>query len=524
PCLSDKDNQSINWRHHTKSAVALQVFIADVIKSFVRSERNQQIMCDSGLNEYIVRFCKEALVDEQHPLHLSLQYIFERLAVQALMSKELRNFLRLGLKFSNDNDSDTNADFIPPVPLTRVKTLVSITTPRDFRSQGLSTMPPFIEMDMSTEGFACIFFPNIAPSHLQHQAMTQLPMHSPVITGLSTSGTSITGFGVGSYPGFQTNIIKSYGTGTQIETSVSGGIGSGDRTFPSPSGLTFKNGNVYKDELLTRVWCPTFIRESQWHHVAVTTVRNQTSCFHAIVGTPPIWRNYSRLAWKQGVCHMMDDPLDAAAVARVYMLGPHYLGSFQDVRMEDREDIFPLVLEDKIAFSINPKAYSYMTLNKIRKVYNRMDAKVIGKQLGISSHENATPIIVLHNAAGHLNGPARTLGGVLVGYLGIRKFNPSPVSMTINTVGGCSVLLGLVAMSRDIESLYAAVKALTCILRTSKIARQEMNQRRFYQTLGMLYKRKKTLLNSHILHLTFNLVGTVHSGHESSTIPNITAF
>ena len=33
-------------------------------------------------------------------------------------------------------------------------------------------------------------------------------------------------------------------------------------------------------------------------------------------------------------------------------------------------------------------------------------------------NENATPIRILHNAAGHLAGPARSLGAVLMGYLG----------------------------------------------------------------------------------------------------------
>uniref|UniRef100_A0A182NVL5 WD repeat and FYVE domain-containing protein 3 n=1 Tax=Anopheles dirus TaxID=7168 RepID=A0A182NVL5_9DIPT len=625
---SGDDSQTPEWDGSTQRAIGLQFFLSDVIKSFVRSERNQQIMCDGGLNECIVRFCKEALVDEFHPLHMSLQYIFERLAVQALMSKELRTFLRLGLKFCNESENDTGDSFTPPVPLTRVKTLVSITTPRDFRTHGSYTMPPFIEMDMSTEGFACLFFPNIAPSNLnsQFQSMAHHHLHSNASSGVAggLSGSGITGsigLSVASLPGFQSNVSRnSNTTGLQTESGTGGGIGTGDRTFPSNNGLTFSTWfcveryphaiqadghpirllhvvrsddgssedavvvfsililpsdkslsvatqefpftqeycNVYKDEFLTRVWCPTFIRECQWHHVAVTlgkispkssllsiyldgrhvhsqkinpiscisasAARNQASCFHAFIGTPPIWRMYSKLVWKQGVCNLIDESFDASAVARVYMLGPHYLGSFQDVRLEDSEEMNPLVAEDRVVFGINPKAFSYMTLHKIRKVYNRTDAKVIGKQLGMSSHENATPIVVLHNAAGHLNGPARTLGGVLVGYLGIRKFNPFPVSMTINTVGGCSVLLGLVAMSHNIESLYAAVKALTCILRTSKLARQEMNQRRFYQTLGMLYKRKKMLLNSHILHLTFNLVGTVHSGHETSTIPNVTAF
>lgn len=40
----------------------------------------------------------------------------------------------------------------------------------------------------------------------------------------------------------------------------------------------------------------------------------------------------------------------------------------------------------------------------------------------------------------------------------------------------------------------------------------------------MLYKKKRHLLNAHILHLTFSLVGTVDSGRESSVIPNKAAF
>jgi hypothetical protein len=40
-------------------------------------------------------------------------------------------------------------------------------------------------------------------------------------------------------------------------------------------------------------------------------------------------------------------------------------------------------------------------------------------QLAMSAHENATPIRILHNAAGHLAGPARSFGAVLMGYLGM---------------------------------------------------------------------------------------------------------
>ena len=47
--------------------------------------------------------------------------------------------------------------------MTRVKTLVSMTTPRDFRSLGSSTLPPFVEFDMSAEGFGCLYLPSVAP-------------------------------------------------------------------------------------------------------------------------------------------------------------------------------------------------------------------------------------------------------------------------------------------------------------------------------------------------------------------------
>ena len=42
--------------------------------------------------------------------------------------------------------------------------------------------------------------------------------------------------------------------------------------------------------------------------------------------------------------------------------------------------------------------------------------------------------------------------------------------------------------------------------------------------LAMLYKKKTSLLNSHILHLTFSLVGSLDSGRESAIIPNKVAF
>ncbi|KAF7990932.1 hypothetical protein HCN44_000737 [Aphidius gifuensis] len=574
---------SIYDNKNSEYSIALQIYIAEVIKSLVRSERNQQVMCDTGMAGELLLMGRIALQDETHPLHSPFQYIIERLAAQSLEPKDLREFMRLGdpLCCISLDEIDQNKSRGGPVPLTRIKTLVSMTTPKDFRSHGSCTLPPFVEFDMSAEGFACLYLPSIAP----------------------TSTTPPT-------------VVSS-------DNSVLGGIGTGDRLFPPQTGLTYSTwicidrfcdprNDPHCVRLLTlirtpinggkdiicfsavlsardkaiivstqettmlqsvgewepdgigesgaRVWCPDLLHEGQWHHIAIVLNRAvlknssfslyldgqhiQSQKLHYItqtpgggganltiaspvygyIGTPPCWRKYSRLTWKQGPCHLVEEVFNSQNILTLFKLGPHYMGSMQAPQFIGPEPYPSLLAEEKVVFGLNAKAMSQLTLAKIRKVYSRADNKSIAKQLGMSSHENATPIRVLHNSAGHLSGPARALGGVVVGYLGVRVFNPRPVATTIDNVGGCSVLLGLIAMAQDVESLYAAVKALVCVVRSNQAAQQEMDRRRGYQTLAMLLRRKCPLLNSHILHLTFSLVGTVDSGRETSAIPNVTAF
>lgn len=178
-------------------ALNLQVYLSEIIKSLVRSERNQQIMCDFGLAEQLLKIARRSLAEESNPLHVAMQYILERLAAQALQPTELREFLRLGEPLScADIDMHKPYRMGGPVPLTRIKTLVSMTTPRDFRAHGSSTLPPFVEMDMSAEGFGCLYLPSLAPQ------------------AAATSG------------------------GT-IDANTIGGIGSGDRIFPPQTGLSY---------------------------------------------------------------------------------------------------------------------------------------------------------------------------------------------------------------------------------------------------------------------------------------------
>ena len=71
-------------------ATDLQSFTCDVLKSVMRSERNQQLMCEAGLPHELLSHATLTLADETHPLHPPVQYMFERLSAQSLTPKDLR--------------------------------------------------------------------------------------------------------------------------------------------------------------------------------------------------------------------------------------------------------------------------------------------------------------------------------------------------------------------------------------------------------------------------------------------------
>lgn len=51
----------------------------------------------------------------------------------------------------------------------------------------------------------------------------------------------------------------------------------------------------------------------------------------AYIGTPPnpSYRRCSRLLWRLGPTHLIEEPLSGATAEQMYRLGPNYVGSFQ---------------------------------------------------------------------------------------------------------------------------------------------------------------------------------------------------
>lgn len=74
---------------------------------------------------------------------------------------------------------------------------------------------------------------------------------------------------------------------------------------------------------------------------------------------------------------------------------------------------------------------------------------------------------------------------------GVRAFVPKPVATNLQYVGGAAAILGLVAMASDVEGLYAAVKALVCVVKSNPLASKEMERIKGYQ---VSYRRAVTCM------------------------------
>ncbi|CAH8629332.1 unnamed protein product [Schistosoma mattheei] len=685
--------------------IDFQSCLLTVITDLLHSERNQQLMCNVYMPREILNLFRKPLANDNHPLHDQIRGLFECLAIQALTPNDLREFLRLSdtlskldasLVYPAENNNLLNSLFslsdeakilrskslsfrLNPLTLSQIKCLIAMSTPshvefnkqiirRDSRINyssvrssspmnseiGLSISPPFVEFNMSTEGFGCLFLPSIAPQGSSSVAHLCGAVSANSLGNSANSSTNDMNPGGGVGPGersFPPSCGFTYSAWVSVSqfdsvTTNSYDIDSMKQSFQQPQAvhlLTLVRGvqSVNDQLVFLRIYihpinhylvvstqerllqpgqscdldidCSTLLTNSNnnnnnntdqfttiesdsnmknaiatgtcavfpcgfppnssndwpldvWRHVVVVFNRagmiKTSSCSlyldgHFIgsrrvtyigassassalgrnimpsslcgfVGTPASMRRSSKLLWKIGPFHFIEEPLTANRIAVMTKLGPNYMGSFQAipsmpsfVRPDVDESNFPLFSEDKLVFGIYACNISTLTLSRIRKVYNQCDAKAIARQFYLSPKENATPIRILRNSALHLNGPARPLGAVLVGYQGVRTFTPSPVCRLVHCVTGgegMRISLALIAMAQDVETLYASNKAACTLIKCNTAASIEMLRTSGYQIYAVLLRRKRHLLTTRILDSILSLALNMNSWTDKSPI------
>ena len=259
---------------------------------------------------------------------------------------------------------------------------------------------------------------------------------------------------------------------------------------------------------------------------------------NAYIGIAPKLRCRVNHIWRQGPAYLIEENLTPHWVSFIYSLGTTYTGSFQCLLQQNQlvsgqsstgstgqtqsqsaganlNVLSPLnqmqqISEEKIIFGLNAKANSSMTLAKLRRVYSRSDCKQLAELLSLSIQENATPITVLHNSAGHLTGNSRCLGGFLIGYIGCRYFLSKPITSAISEIGGCILLHGIISNSNQEDVFVSAVKLFVTILNSgNRKLQDEMRHingaQNGYQILAVLLRKKKHLLNCEVFQAIVRL-------------------
>lgn len=569
--LSSKD---MKW------TVAAQYYVSLLLKAILKSERNQQIMCQVDMPKHLLRIAGKLFLTENHVLLQSFYYLLERLSYQSLTPNQLRSFLRLDsplcCRSLDDDDEDENGSEMTnneggPVPLQRVKALVSMMTPRD---QYIGTAPSFVEFDMAVEGFAALYLPSLAPLF----STTKAERIFPPLNGFSFCTwiylDSLSDKKADAHPIRLLTVTRAVAPPTSELSSKKPPqpvhlacfqcqFSAFDRSLlisteeSDQPGADLEKVANFQTEKLIRITLADQVRCGEWFHLSVVFNRSvlkssqvsvylngrhistqklmyvaqnaggaatqlaQTYSVNAVVGTLPALRRPSRLRFRLASIFLAEEPMTADTVKAVVQLQPHYIGNFQTANLERT----PLFHEEKIVFSLSAAATQELTLAKIRTMYGKMDAEILSQHLGISPNDHSTPLRVLCNTISHAPGPGRTFGGVVVGYLGMRTFTPRPVPSLLDSIGGFASVYGLIAMAVDSEGLYASLKSLVSAIRSQPRLLATWNNNRSYQILAVLLEDKANMLNSHIMHMVFNVTGTADTSREHApTISNPSAF
>ncbi|CAK8696786.1 unnamed protein product [Clavelina lepadiformis] len=557
-----------------KDVFTVQYYLLEEINFILNLERNEQIMSEVGMLSTLLIFFEDVLVDDSHPLNPSCQRLLERLARQAVSPQELRKMLRLGKPLHCKDLLMKNG----VVSLSRVKTLVSIATPRNISvsndvSSGYKPLPAFVEFDLSVQGSSHLFIPNIFPQPARSQSTVGAPVASDERVFPPAHGISISAWiYIESFCSLQLHPVRILTLERQVITTQQSftclyiHISPNHRKLVVSTNeldvLGFGTGShdVEDSKAIAAFSIEHLCIEGQWHHLQITLQRstvlkhsNITAVFngsllgvskvryihnnpggssqqtlnspfavHAWVGTPSQFSIRSSLVWRLASLRVFDEVSSFAfnTASIQYNLGPEYTGNYQNVTLQDGS-CGPLFTEEHLCFSLLPSSREVVSFATIKRSPRSFDQKQLSIKLGYDKDDQNAPLDFYANACVHAPGAARSIGAFAVGRKykdAPRCFVPDSIGCVLQDVGGISVALELVAMASDVEGLYAAVKFLACVLKSDDRAMQEMEKGKGYQALGMHLKEKKNLLNTHILHLAFSLAGTIDQGQDSETI------
>uniref|UniRef100_K7GBL2 WDFY family member 4 n=1 Tax=Pelodiscus sinensis TaxID=13735 RepID=K7GBL2_PELSI len=520
---------------HPQLSQEIQCAVADHVQSLVKSEKSRQVMCTAGLLSTILSSCQHPLVLDGLPLIR----IFEKLASQSIEPDVLRRFLWLGPpppavpracsrpgkgvrdpvngrgwrasctgsaqapthltpacwdnpKAPPPATQTTRAPWVPRGSARALQTamsLISMTSPRNFQPHNTSLAPPFVEFDMSSEGYGCLFLPALSTvmgPNVEHSISGGVGVVGtrlfPPSGGLTLSSWFLVSkfcSARDAHPLRFLTVVRHMSRMEQECGCLAVSLSPVDRSLViSTEEVEFQPLDVMEPEAEVpnhssapshvEFSCSKLVATGQWHHLTVTVAKEAKrnclvsayingeilgsakmqyiqplpgSCVsmdpssfvdvYGYIATPRLWKQESALAWRLGPTYLFEEPLSLQTVEVINKLGPRYFSNFQAVRLPANGHSkalqpTPLVAEERISFGINATCSITTTVQAIKSGYNEVDGRHIAKEMGIISRDSSTPVFLARNIAGHLAGPLRTIGAVAVGQFdGISTFSSS---------------------------------------------------------------------------------------------------
>ncbi|TRY83639.1 hypothetical protein DNTS_003868 [Danionella cerebrum] len=496
----------------------LQLAVAHHVQTLVTSERNRQIMCESGLLSIMLTHCKHILCDNAHSLHLPIVRIFEKLASQSIDHKCMRQFLCLGdpLMCCGDNPSS--------VPIEEA----SCTKCRGFPPPAGLTYSCWFKICRFSS--ACESHPVRLLTVMRHMSRAEQQYCCLSISVSATDRCLVISTEEEPYQ-FLDMMEPEVHTPTTLPASVE--FKASKQLIPDQWHhlcLVMAKG-IKKSCLVTVYLNSTAIGTAKLKYIqpfpgqSISMDPSAVIDVCGIIGTPTLWKQPSALVWRVGPTYLFEEVLSSTQVETIYGQGIKYIGNYQALSipgMVDGSDSYVRVVSpERISFGINPAVSTITSVVDIRNKYNDVDCRLIAKEMGITSRDNCTPVFLAHNISQHLTGTSRSIGAALVG---VRSFNSYSAPSSFQYIGGPPAILSLVAMASDDASLYAAIKVLLSVLETNPVMKQEMNRTNGYKLFSFLLKMKAQLISNRIFQLILAIVGTLELGITTVCIPNIRAF
>ncbi|GAB4830425.1 hypothetical protein Ancab_020061 [Ancistrocladus abbreviatus] len=542
----------------------VQLEVLDIIEKLARAGPfNQENLTAVG--------CIELLLEMIHPFILSSSpllshalRIVEALGAYRLSTSELRLLVRYILQMRVMNSGRNFVEMMERLILMEDMAFKSV------------SLAPFVEMDRSKVGHACIqvslgerSWPPVAGYSFvcwfqYHNFLkSQAKEYDPSKAGPSKQVTS---------GGHQQQFLRLFSVG-----SVDGGKTFYAELYLQEDGfLTLATSNSS-----SLSFSSSELEEGQWHHLAIVHskpnalaglfqasvayiyINGKLRCagklgysaspvgkpLQITLGTPATHARVSDLQWKLRSCYLFEEVLTSGCIVFMYILGRGYRGLFQDTDLLQfvpnqacGGDSMAILdsLEAELTSASGPQrpdsAGKLVNITgdgsgivwDLERLEN-LSLQLSGKKLIFAFDGTcmealrASGTFSLLNLVDPMSAAASPIGGIprfgrLYGDIYVCR--QSVIGDTIHPIGGMTVVLALVEASETRDMLYMSLTLLACALHQNPQNVREMQACRGYHLLSLFLLHRMSLFDMHCVEIFFKIAACEASFSEPKKLEN----